>query len=638
MTEHTSLSQHRSGCLLRAARRYLQAVAFAVIVSSCILGVAGVFYGVESVKQAAPATSPDEILVEAAKAAPAVRHLGTHEKPCEETYGIFPCSNSLGGSVFLTLVYGSILTFAAQCIGDGGEQLLDMNVLPPSLIGGILLPVLGAVPDAAIIGVSALAGGSAVETQRKVAVGVGTLAGSTIMLLTIAFSGSLWLGRCDLVDGEAQDEVINGEKYDPELYVEKFDLCNSNTGITHDVSVLRIKWFMLASSLCYLIVQIGSYAGATQASALIGAVVCFAILVVYLIDSTMNGMAADEEDPATETPRVYAASLKSQLRREAMLQQLERVATNKLQPMLSHAGDTQMIHMYNDDGSPNRSAISSIFEVFDTDKNGYLDDTEIEKFTKVVFMSSGEKEVPQVVWDELRSARSGAPTSGGGSCYSCAAPQQGAGRITRESFLDAVVNMLHMRNMDTPRLGGPAEVDESAKDETQALVAPPEAAEEHDGTVFGALSIITFGAILATVFSDTIVDSIDAVGFHTGIPNFVIGFVVCPLASNASELISSLQLASRKKRRNTSVTFAQIYAACTMNNCLCLGIFFVMVWWKNLSFDYMAEVSAILLVTWTVGLCTCNQTTIPARITLSVLLLYPFSLILVEALHGVGVP
>jgi hypothetical protein len=34
--------------------------------------------------------------------------------------------------------------------------------------------------------------------QEQVAVGVGTLAGSTIMLCTIAWGGSLIVGRCDI--------------------------------------------------------------------------------------------------------------------------------------------------------------------------------------------------------------------------------------------------------------------------------------------------------------------------------------------------------------------------------------------------------------------------------------------------------
>ena len=83
----------------------------------------------------------------------------------------------------LMLGYGYVLLKGAEYISDGSERLLE--VLDPGLIGGLLLPVLGAVPDAAIIVVSGL-GGSVEEAQDQVSVGMGTLAGSTIMLLTLA--------------------------------------------------------------------------------------------------------------------------------------------------------------------------------------------------------------------------------------------------------------------------------------------------------------------------------------------------------------------------------------------------------------------------------------------------------------------
>ena len=45
---------------------------------------------------------------------------------------------------------------------------------------GVVLPVLGALPDTLIVGVSGLGGGSAEEVQHELAVGIGTLAGSTV--------------------------------------------------------------------------------------------------------------------------------------------------------------------------------------------------------------------------------------------------------------------------------------------------------------------------------------------------------------------------------------------------------------------------------------------------------------------------
>ena len=48
------------------------------------------------------------------------------------------------------------------------------------MLPGVVLPVLGALPDTLIVGVSGLGGGSAEEVQHELAVGIGTLAGSTV--------------------------------------------------------------------------------------------------------------------------------------------------------------------------------------------------------------------------------------------------------------------------------------------------------------------------------------------------------------------------------------------------------------------------------------------------------------------------
>ena len=77
-------------------------------------------------------------------------------------------------------------------ISEGSDLLL----LVPSmagLVGGVVLPLLGAVPDGAMILFSGL--GSVEEAQETLSVGVGALAGSTIMLLTVPFFLSIMGGR-----------------------------------------------------------------------------------------------------------------------------------------------------------------------------------------------------------------------------------------------------------------------------------------------------------------------------------------------------------------------------------------------------------------------------------------------------------
>ena len=72
---------------------------------------------------------------------------------CEQAYGILPCSTTASGSAFLCLFFGYSVLKGAELIGEGSELLL--NILHPGLVGGLLLPVLGSLPDAAIILASA---------------------------------------------------------------------------------------------------------------------------------------------------------------------------------------------------------------------------------------------------------------------------------------------------------------------------------------------------------------------------------------------------------------------------------------------------------------------------------------------------
>ena len=73
--------------------------------------------------------------------------------------------------------------FHSNLISDGSELLLLIPNLR-NLIGPIFLPILGAVPDGAIVAFS----GTGDNAQEQLAVGIGALAGSSIMLLTLPVS------------------------------------------------------------------------------------------------------------------------------------------------------------------------------------------------------------------------------------------------------------------------------------------------------------------------------------------------------------------------------------------------------------------------------------------------------------------
>jgi len=117
---------------------------------------------------------------------------------------------------------GYILLQGAGLLSEGSELLLE--VVDPGIIGGVLLPCLGALPDALIVLNSGLKG-TRDTAQEQLAVGMGTLAGSTVLLLSLAWGLGVILGRCDLDDasGRAVDKTLT----------RGFDL--NRTGVTTEV-------------------------------------------------------------------------------------------------------------------------------------------------------------------------------------------------------------------------------------------------------------------------------------------------------------------------------------------------------------------------------------------------------------------
>jgi hypothetical protein len=71
------------------------------------------------------------------------------EESCEQTYGFLPCTTTVFGNLFLIVAYGFLMFKAATFLSSGSELLLE--ILGPGIVGGLFLPILGALPDAMLI-------------------------------------------------------------------------------------------------------------------------------------------------------------------------------------------------------------------------------------------------------------------------------------------------------------------------------------------------------------------------------------------------------------------------------------------------------------------------------------------------------
>ncbi|EDQ92927.1 uncharacterized protein MONBRDRAFT_13838, partial [Monosiga brevicollis MX1] len=131
------------------------------------------------------------------------------------------------------------------------------------------------------------------------------------------------------------------------------------------------------------------------------------------------------------------------------------------------------------------------------------------------------------------------------------------------------------------------------------------------------------------------VDVLNDIGTRTGIKPFYIAFVLAPLASNASELIAAFNYAQKKTEKTMAISLATLEGAAIMNNTFCLGIFLVLVYCKNLAWQFSAETISILLIQVAmVGMAMKRiHTLLDACIIMS---FYPLSLLVVALLEGPG--
>jgi Ca2+/Na+ antiporter len=223
--------------------------------------------------------------------------------------------------------------------------------MDPGLIGGLLLPILGALPDSAMIVMSGM-NGTVEEANKQVAVGIGTLAGSTVMLLSIAWGGSLWVGRCDIVRGHAVDKKLTKE----------LDWIDS--GVSTDTATRLNAYIMIASALLYLTPQIPTFMGYPHdpAAAGVGCILCLLALAAYCAFQVLY--------PELQKRQKDAAH-KKMLRQHAVA-------------MAHQVAKATGAMLIDSNGEIREDAMRALFERFDEDGSGKIDRDELRKMMQIL--------------------------------------------------------------------------------------------------------------------------------------------------------------------------------------------------------------------------------------------------------------
>ncbi|KAG9446138.1 hypothetical protein H6P81_012266 [Aristolochia fimbriata] len=511
------------------------------------------------------------------------QRLGDAAEGCEQTYGFLPCTDSVLGNLFLALAYGYLMFLAATYLSTGSELLLE--ILGPGIVGGLFLPILGALPDAILILVSGLSG-SRETAQHQVLIGMGLLAGSTVMLLTILWGSCVVLGKVDF----SEDSTSTG-----------FSLTGS--GVTTDVQTSHAAKIMVVSIIPFIIVQAPKIFHLSSGSRLV-VLIAFIVSVAFLLSYCLFQVF----QPWVQRRRLEFAKHKHVM--AGFLRHLEKGALGPLGPLLTN------------DDEPNIPLIEKIFDKMDANSDNVISATELRA---VIIGMLFELDVNpddavnrmMVEFDQSRDRQ-----------------------IDRSEFVSGIVELINkakqvVANRDELALG----YHEYTKAEHETLLDKDEDTGENvknaTWITVKAVLMLLLGTVIAAAFADPLVDAVDNFSLATSIPSFFISFIAMPLATNSSEAVSALIFASRKNKQSASLTFSEIYGAVTMNNTLCLGVFLALVYIRHLSWDFSAEVLVIFIVSMLMGIFASFRTKFPLWTCSVAYAMYPLSLLLVYLLDYV---
>ncbi|XP_034932426.2 sodium/calcium exchanger NCL2-like [Populus alba] len=265
------------------------------------------------------------------------------EEKCEQLYGFLPCSSNIFGHLFLIAVYEYMLFHGEGYLASGGEKIF--RILGPGVFGASAFQVLGALPESLILLASGLLNTREVA-QESVSTGVGLLAGTSILLLTL-----LW-GTC-VIAGSIQSSkptISNTSSSRLLSWLTEF-------GVTTDLETSYTARIMGLSVIPFLILQVPKIFNSNSGehlTILTSLVVSVVSLLIYFFYQIFE-------------PWIQKRRLEYVKYDEALLRILQLVQERALGRILTG------------EGAPNINAIQRLFEEIDKDGDDYISPSEVRQ-------------------------------------------------------------------------------------------------------------------------------------------------------------------------------------------------------------------------------------------------------------------
>ncbi|XP_018731636.2 sodium/calcium exchanger NCL [Eucalyptus grandis] len=640
---------------------------------------------------------------------------------CEQMYGFLPCSYSTAGHLFLILVYEYLLFHGESYVASASEQIF--NMLGPGIFGASAFHVLGALPEALILLASGLLNSEEVA-QEYVVTGVGLLAGSSILLLTLLWGTCILLGSREFSDGR-ESNPSNSSKVSLKKFISTF----KGSGIITDLETSYTARIMVFSAIPFIMIQIPeifSISSAQRIVILCTLAVSVMLLLLYffyqifqpwiqkrrleyvkhvhlipriiqhlqrkaserlltedgapnlrairrlfedidhdgddalspselkelLLEIKFKNVHVDKDEAVDEVIKEFDIDSDQRIGKDEFVdgftkwltkakvaidkqpdmkksfmdsyqrkKEERKLKKQKVAEILGHVQTKSIETLFRENGTPDLPAIRRLYEQFDRSGDNTISQSELKELITGVKFGDTPFDMDEVVLKVIEIF-----------------DRSGDGQINEEEFIAGLVGIKNQASKSNTSLD---DFYQETWEETDKVVDEEKGKghEEKSWQIWvESLLSLLLGVFISAVLADPLISSVQSFSKAAGVPSFFISFILVPLATNARGArgaIKAIKGARNKKARTTSLTFSKIYGEVFMSNVLSFSVLLLLIYARNLTWEFSAEVLVVLIVCGVVGLTASFRSTFPVWTSILAYLLYPLSLLLVYVLDDV---
>ncbi|KDP21052.1 hypothetical protein JCGZ_21523 [Jatropha curcas] len=515
--------------------------------------------------------------------------LRTTTVTCEPTYGFLPCTTEIWGQLFLLVVYEYLLSLSAHYISEGSELFLETSGTD-NIFSASVFQMLGMFPQVILVLVAGFSGTS--DTVQSMAeMGMGLLAGSVIMNLTLIWGSVVAFGSYSLSQASTSSNTENQDKFSLTGY-----------GVRTDNQTKTTARIMLLSMIPFLLLQLAKILNSTLATRII-VIVSLIVTLIYLITYCIY---------QAFTPWIRERRLEYLMRKYGQ--------TNIL----------QALRMSN--GEPNEANIRELFQKIDQNSNTQISAAELRALVigiQIEEVGLNEDDFVSKVFEEFDIS--------------------GDSNISENEFIQGLskwisnANVSGKNNQATQTVKKLTSSNSNSKgnsEEQQSLVAKKAEGNQASKNTnknawwsyIKAAFLILSGTAVTFLLATPLMQTLQEFATDINIPSFLVSYFVVPLALSFKQAYRAITSAREKTEKAVSLTLSELYGGVFMNNVMGLAIFLALVCIKDLSWDVSAEILTVLIICSGMGLSATFSSKFPFWTCIIAYALYPISLAFIYVL------